>query len=531
MPVGFSQSTRRARAETSWNLIRNRKSLPLAVLWVIVAGAALRSVFFFLGQNNGGDALARAGLVAGWMTHPSLRLNFEPWLPFHFWLMAGLALLLGKTALAARALSLVLGIASLWVLWRLTKEIYGRTAALFSLVVFALYSLHIAYSTTSSSEVPYLFFVLVGLLCFFMNRRTGSLLAICASAIALGVASGIRYEAWVCIFSVLLAMILQPRFGSNFSRGTWLREILLFGSIAGLWPCFWLLYQWRAFSKPLYGVTMNYHWVPEQAEVMHRSALYRFALPPGVLLITLTPLILAAALYGFWKGMRRKSGREFVIIVAVFGLAFFSQIALGGLLPLARYTITLGTFAIIGAGYGLARLALFLPRANARQFAVAVALLMILNLGAICLVAETPTALGDKMASVSPLLRFPRHIGLVREYLLPRLAANDRVVIDDYNVESNIVAAAIGLPLLRGNRAFLASEDPMSDLDQYVAVQHPDYIIYSEKGTLRAVIPLPDGCSSSPIGPLDGMTLSCVFQDDVYRIYKISYSTRTLASR
>lgn len=496
-------------------------------------GAVLRIAFFALGQNNGGDALARAALTADFLKHPGLRLNFEPWLPFHFWLMASMALVLRKTALAARVLSLVLGTASLWVLWRLAKEIYGRAAALFSLVIFALYSLHIAYSTTSSSEVPYLFFVLVGLLCFFINRRTGSILTICLSALALGVASGIRYEAWMCIFAVFLVMILLPtRFGSNFTLGPWLREWLLFGGIAGLWPCFWLLYQWRVFSKPLYGVTMNYRWVPEQAAVMHRSAFYRFALLPGVLLITLTPLIVAAAIYGLWRGTRQKRGREFVIIVAITGLAFISQIALGGLLPMARYTITLGTFAVIGAGYGLTRFARFFSRTNARRLPAAVSLLMIVNLGAICLVAETPTTLGDKMASVSPLLRFPHHIELVGHYLLPRLSANDRVIIDDYNVESNIVAAAIGLPLLRGNRAFLASEDPTSDLDQYVAFQHPRYIIYSPKGTLRTIMPLPDGCSPSSVGPLDGMTLSCVFKDDVYRIYEVSYSNqRALASR
>ena len=143
------------------------KSVPQGVWWIILAGSALRIAFFFIGENAGIDALARAQMTEEWLKHPDFRLVFAMWLPFHFWLMAGMAVLARNAALGGRLLSLLLGIASLGACWALAKEVYGVPAAKLSHLAFALYSLHIGYSTTSSSGAPYLFFVLSGMLGFF----------------------------------------------------------------------------------------------------------------------------------------------------------------------------------------------------------------------------------------------------------------------------------------------------------------------------------------------------------------------------
>jgi 4-amino-4-deoxy-L-arabinose transferase-like glycosyltransferase len=511
-----------------------RQRFPREVISLLLLGASLRVIFFILGQNNGGDALARATLTAGWLEHFTPRLNFEPWLPLHFWLMAAAGIMVRNPVIAARGLSVLLGIASLWIVWALTKAIYNRSAATLSLLIFSLYSLHIGYSTTSSSEVPYLFFVLLGLLGFFVNRRTGSIGALLLSGAALGVGAGIRYEAWVCIFAVFLALAFVPCETDTLrSKRQKLQEIILFSVVSATWPVFWLGYQWERFSKPLYGITMNYKWAPEQAAFMHRSILYRFALPPGVLLITLTPFILAAGVYGLWIGLRQIRGREFAVIVCVNLAVFIFQIAKGGLLPMARYTITLGTFAIIAGGYGIERFGALLSERNSRRLYPITGALMAINLAAILALSQLPSTLGDKIASVSPLLRFPRHIELVADYLHPQLKPEDSVIIDDYNVESNLVASAIGLPLLTEGRAFLASEQPISDLPEYVSREHPRYLIYANKGTLRTAVLLPQGCTGSPIKIADRVDGSCVFEDDVYRVYRISYGEgeTTLAKR
>jgi len=517
---------------------QSRHALPHEVWWILFAGALLRLTFFFLAENNGGDALARAAMTAGWLKHPGSWLNFEPWLPMHFWLMAGMSMIVGEPALGARMLSLLLGTASLGIFWLLAREVYGQSAATLSLMVFALYSLHIGYSTTSSSEVPYLFFMLAGLLAFFIYRRSGSLAILGLGAVALGISGGIRYEAWVCIFALVLILIFMPRANATgrFWRAEHVREVFLFGATAGAWPLFWLIYQWKAFGKPLYGVTMNYKWVVEQAAIEHKSKLYHVALSPGVILLTLSPVIVAVSFYGLALGLREPAGRAFALIFLMMAAAFSYQILTGGLLPLARYTITLGTLLALASGYGLERFAQPLSQQAARRFRTAIALLLIINLGAILALSEAQNRFSDQFSAISPRLRFRRHIEEVRRYLKPQLKPDDAVIIDDYNVESNIIAAAIGLPLDTADRAFLASSQPVSELPDYMDRRHPRYLIYSDRGVLNAYLTLPGSCTTSFIS-FNGMEFRCVFASDIYRVYEVIYgqsqtgSTRAQASR
>jgi len=502
---------------------RPRRSVPREVWWIFLVGTILRVTFFFLGENNGGDALARAAMTAEWLQHPGSWLHSEPWLPIHFWLMAGMSVMLGDPALGARALSLLLGIASLGILWALAREVYGRSAATFSLLVFGLYSLHIGYSTTSSSEVPYLFFMLAGLLGFFIYRRSGSFSALGLGAAALGISAGIRYEAWLCIFAVFLILLFMPSqdVGERFWRVGHFQEVFLFGAVAGIWPSFWMIYQWKTFAMPLYGVTMNYGWVAEQIAIENRSMLYRLALSPGVILFSLSLPIVAASFYGLALGLRDRPGREFVLILLLMGAVFNYQIVTGGLLPLARYTITLGTFFAIASGHGLERIRRLLSQRRARQFWAAIGVLLVLNLGAILALSEVRNPFNDKFGAISPRLRFPQRIEELHQYLKRRLEPGDAVVIDDYNVESNIIAAAIGLPLL-GDRAFLAASRPVSELSEYMKRRHPRYLVYSDRGVLHTSLPLAEKCSESPTN-LKGMKFRCLFENDIYRVYDVNY--------
>jgi 4-amino-4-deoxy-L-arabinose transferase-like glycosyltransferase len=503
---------------------QSRHSVPHEVWWIPFVGAVLRLTFFFLAENNGGDALARAAMTAGWLQHPGSLLNFEPWLPMHFWLMAGLSAIVRDPGLGTRMLSLLLGVASLGIFWMLTKEVYDRSAATLSLMVFALYSLHIGYSTTSSSEVPYLFFLLVGLLAFFVYRRSGSSAVLALGAVALGIGAGIRYEAWVCIFALAVILIFMPRThaAGGFWRTEHVREVLLFGTIAGSWPLFWLIYQWKVFGRPLYGVTMNYKWVVEQVAIEHRSRLYHIGLSPAVILLTLSPVIVAASFYGLALGLRESAGREFAMIFVIMGAVFSYQILAGGLLPLARYTITLGTLLALASGYGLDRFGQSLSQRGVRQFRTAVALMLVINLGGILTLSEMRNRFSDQFSAISPRLRFRNHIEEVRRYLKPLLNPDDSVVIDDYNVESNIIAAAIGLPLDTADRAFLASSQPVSKLPDYMDRRHPRFLIYSDRGVLNAYLTLPGKCTASFIS-LNGMEFRCLFANEIYRVYEIIY--------
>ena len=494
---------------------------------MFAAAVFVRLLSFFYSQNTGGDAWAREGLTAGWLHHPSWKLIFDAWLPLHFWLMGGLTLLLGgDVRLAGRLLSLILGTASIYFLWRLADEVYGRRSALFSLAIFTFYSLHVAYSTTSSSEATYLFFVLAGLFSFFRYQNQRQLIYLVLSGLALSLAAAVRYEAWVLIFAVGLLLLRIVWRDLNLTARAASKPLLLFAITGGSWPVILMLYNWRTFGRPLYSVTMNHTWVAEQLSFVHHSLGYRLTLFPGVILLTLSPLVVLAVCYGLSKSFSEEPHVTFAILFLLFSSIQLYQIFSGGEMAFARYTLTLGTLLTVFAGLGFSRFQDKFVAGRPRLFLAGVVTLLAFNTCALLLFGETHNRFSEKFASISPRLRYTKHIQTVANYLQHHLQPTESIVVDDYNSEALILAQASGLPIPVGTRAFLVDTlRPLSDLPNFVRTEHPKYLVYSDRGSVRQLLPFPASCTS--VTSWNGMTFDCVFSNEVYRIYKLTRDAST----
>ncbi len=501
-----------------------RGSISRAALAILIMGTLLRVVFFFLSQNNGGDAFDRLAKTEAWLRHPSLQLAFGGWLPLHFWLMAALGWLLKNVALGGRLLSLLLGTASLWMFWKLARDLYEEGAANISLLVFSFYSLHIGYTTSSSSEIPYLFFVLAGLTSFFAYRRSGQYRWLALSGICLTLGAAIRYEAWVIILAVGVVLFLAAweSFRANLRRASLLYPLLLFSVTAGAWPAFWMPYCWKKFGHPLFFAVMQHVWVPIEQTFGKPSGLYTLSLMPGVLLLTLSPLAIAGALYALWLATRERTGREFAIVTMVFVCVQAYQLLSGGMWASARFTITPGTLLAVMSGYGLERMRCGWFPKHRRLFSAAILTTIALNLVMITAVSESRLPFSDKFRSVSPLVQFTHYIEDVADYLRPRLKPNEPIVIDNFSYESNILSAALGLTPDHMNNSFLTAARDDADPRPYMQEKHPRYLVFSDRGTLRHYLALPGGCQT-PV-TLGNMTFRCVFEDKIYRIFEVTYS-------
>ena len=221
--------------------------------------------------------------------------------------MGAFVYLIPDVLVAGRVLSLVLGIASLYWVWKLARILYGERAAGLSLAVFALYSLHVGYSTTSSSEVPCVFFVLSGLFFFFyhFHRGTNRLWHLAISGAALSIAGSIRYEAWIVVGSLLVALALlwiQDARRRERMKSV-IASLVTFGALGGAWPAVMMTYCWRKFGDPLYLLTAT-HTRMALVLATAKPVTYHLALIPSVLFISLSPLAFVAAIYGIVRSRR-----------------------------------------------------------------------------------------------------------------------------------------------------------------------------------------------------------------------------------
>ena len=495
-----------------------------ATMWaLILMGALFRIVSYWFSANNGGDANTHAAIAAKWLQHPTLRFVFEVYPPGHFWLIGLSALLIRDVETAARLLSLVLGIASLIAVWKLSDLLYGRQAAALSLGAFSMYSLHIGYSTTSSAEVPYLFFFLVGAYFFFRYAASADkIFDLIVSGIALSISESIRFEAWILFagLCVILVALLWAKPLHRLSLRDRIRAVFLFGVSGGAWPVFMMVYSWHAFQNPMYLVTQNRLRVTSYLGLGGVSRAYQFALLPSAILISLSVVAVIGAIYGIVLSFSSRLTTGFAGLTLFFSAVQVYEVFSGGLLATARYTITLGTLLAIISGYGLQRIC---EQAVPKRMSPAQGLvlgLLLLNLVGVLAASEFPNRYAEKIASVSPRLRYSTSVEGVGGYLRSHLGPDDAVVFDGYNFESGILADASGLPLLPGRRAYLGGNRNAGDVHDYIRNQHPKFLVYAEQGTLAHSLPLPEGCEESD---MDGVHFRCLFKRNMYRIYELSY--------
>lgn len=494
----------------------------LVVGWLCF-GALLRVLSLCFSDNAGGDAGAHATGAAAWLAHPSVRMVFGTYPPGHFWLIGLVSLVVPNVFWAARLLSLVCGVASLYVVWRLARLCYGPSCALLSLAIFTLYSLHVGYSTTSSAEVPYLFFLLAGIYLFLsgIQSSTNRLGRLFLSGLLFSVSESIRFEAWVFFAAVAAAAVFAWMMSLR-RRGVGFLPFVSWAFAAALWPVFMMAYCHRSFGDPMYLVDENRVRVLESLKTT--SALHQFAVMPLAILASVSPVAALAGLAEVVLSLSLSSAQAFILAGATLLFAGVEgyQIASGGLLATARYTITLGTMLCVMSGAGLewaiekwmARHATFIRRV----FIV----LAMLNCTLLACASLYSNPLADELASVSPWLRRQRHVAEVGTYLRSHMKPDDSVVFDNYNDESNVLSDASGLPILPGDRAYLVNRKNETSVWDYITRVHPRFLVYSDRGALRQWIDLGPGCFD--LQRNGGIVFHCTYSGQVYRVYELSYT-------
>ena len=495
-------------------------------LWIpavlTVGGGLLRAFFFIISNNAGGDALARAAATQKWMNHHSLFPGSMVWDPLYFWISGPLGYFIGAE-LGTRLLSLLSGTLTIFIVYKLTERLAGSVAAGISGLVCMLSSLHIGYSTASSSESSYVFFLVLGIWLLFEFQASNRISQLVLGSIALTISAGIRYEAW--IFLPLITIIFTGAYASEPARNTKLAKrgvaFLMYVLLAGAWPFTWIIICWLKFGNPLYGISHHYSELPVEFVQFGRSRLYSGLLPIGVLLLALSPIPAIGAAYSALRCWGDKTVRQFLFIVIAFGLFQEMEFVRGGAVALARYMLTSVVLCAVLSGIGLVKFSGIFTASSAARVYKWTAVSLVATLACILVFSESALPFSEKFASVSPRLRYPAAISQVGKFLGPQLHPGDALIVDDYHWDSNIVEHSLGLPLLSDGSVFRASAENRSELGNFIRAKHPRYLIYATQGDFRAYWGIHSDCPARQES--HGIILKCEFANDVYRVYELQY--------
>lgn len=491
--------------------------------WVAIFLLALllRLVFMLLADNNGTDAYVRLQIAQGWVKNPS-QLPSEVWLPLHFWLL-GASLWIWNAEWSARLLTVLLGALTVPLFGGFCRRIYGERVASYSMLALAAFGLHVGYSMTTSSEAPTMFFLVAGLYAWSRWRDQKEMKWLALSGLSLSAACLIRFDVW---FFPIVMVLLLPDYAHGVSRAltsieSWQRMIS-FGLFAFLGTGGWLLYSLIKWGDLFYSPrTAFLNVLPEQ------SLVYRLVAVPGVLIVTLTPLLPLLALWApFGRELRTRAGWgvPVALLLTMGGAQYYTAVFRH--LTLARYTLMYSWLIFPLAFFALESLAQRWPALGGRRALAGLLILFVLWQGGVVVAAYTaPDPIASKLASVSPTLPLPPDVRGMIQWLKANRGAGEAIILDDFNFEGLEVIRFGGVE--RNNIFALTGDDARTtaELPAFLDQKKPRWLLYAPRGRFERNWPIQDA-EESELAALR-VNVKRVWARGNWRIYEIQYTLPT----
>jgi Dolichyl-phosphate-mannose-protein mannosyltransferase len=552
-------------------------------LWLFLVALAVRLAFLLFSPNNGNDAWLRYLNALFWAHHPTqLPPDADIWLPLHFWLL-GAMLRLHSSQELARLFTAFLGAVTVMPFWGVVRRAFCPRVALASTIALALFGFHIAYSITTSSEAPTIFFLAIALYGWVRLCSEGTILWGIAGGLALSAASLCRFEPWVAV-PVLSVLLLD--FSGGWSslladRTGWI-HLLCFAAPASAGSMTWTIFSWLKWNDPLAVAHHNMLLTATIPVILRHSLPFRLAVVPGSLLMSLDPLILILAAVGLVVVLAHGSRAMDCFQARHPGSACIPSLRSGRALPASlpgarqvelrpgpperrRYAPETGasgsslarSIAILGmilagtdyfnavvnqttqARFTLIYSWLLLPfafealewlvaRYSARGWHVAYAAVAAFFLfwegGIIVGAAYAPPAIADRLGVMSPSLPLRRELRNLTTWLRQHVPSSSAVIVDSLDYDAGDISRFAGF---RTADVFQVRNNLVNramlkrQISQFLELRHPRFLVCAPQGPLCAMWRV-DGHEVLDVQP-EGIRLRREWKGSRWRVYEISY--------
>ena len=505
--------------------IRSGNSSWMRAFWLFLLALVVRLMFLPLANNNGTDAWARYLIARSWLQHPS-QLSSEVWLPLHFWLL-GAALWMWNSEWSARLLTVLFGALTVLPYWGILRRVFDQRVAFWSALLFALFGFHIAYSVTTSSEGPTIFFLVLGFYAWVRFRLGDGWIWLLPCGLGFVAASLCRYEVWVVIPMLTLFLL-------DFSRGwvsvwsnrrAW-RQMVSFGMVASAGVIGWMFYSFWVWGNPLAAAKRN-AWTAQYMQPQH-SLVHRVVAVPGALIVTLSPLIAGLAIWGLVQTrVRAEPLKRALAVVALFmvGLQVFNSVTSN--LTMARFTLMYSWLLIPYAFVGLSALSQRSLRVGSRAAFASVLLFFLLwQVGTTLGAYYGPAGIAARLSSVAPTLPLDPELRDLTRWLQTHRTPNDVVIVDQYNYEAVDITRYSDIPFSQA-LPVPASLDPFpveKQVVEFVDRRRPRLLVYCPWGMLGKVWSLGDQEQAEL--PQLNIRLYRRWRGERYRVYEIEFLPR-----
>jgi len=174
--------------------------------------------------------------------------------PLHFWIMAGLFRLFGKSDFAARLPSLLMGLGMLLATYRVAAIAGGRRTAIAATAVLMLTPVFVSQSRRCMTDIPLAFWTTIALLVYLEGLKRPKLLAL--FAVPLGAAVLTKSLLGLMPLLVIPAGLVSPALRRPLRSGWFWTGALGGLALGAVWPIHQLLTVGREFLRLHYDVVI-----------------------------------------------------------------------------------------------------------------------------------------------------------------------------------------------------------------------------------------------------------------------------------
>ncbi len=307
-------TTQLARKAQRWNIVL-----------LVGLGLGIRLLALPFSMTDDADSVSRVWTAWQWLSDPQV-ITHGRWGPLHTYLIAAAMTLIHDPVLAPILLSIVLSVATAVPLYFFTRNEFGsKGTGLLVGLTYVLCPLAIRNGLQASSQPPFVFFVVLSMALLSMARReSGSWIHAVFAGLALTLAAMVRYEGWLLIPLLGLALWRKPRLA------------IVFMAAAAIFPAAWMIGNQVYYGDFLYSARSfhDYELVLEGSNeaVTLSTIVKRLVFHPLVILLGMTPLVAIGVLAGAAATVVRRRPQVVWLVPALGVLAFYLYSSLQGTL-------------------------------------------------------------------------------------------------------------------------------------------------------------------------------------------------------
>jgi len=203
-------------------------------------------------QTMDADAVSRIYLALDWLKEPHW-IATSVWAPFHFYLNGMVLAIWNDPILAPKVANILLASATLLPFYTFTRREFNAPGAWIATIFLAICPILFRNSFLALSGPPFLFFLVLAMNQLSRGIRNNNSMALVLAGLAITVAAGFRYEAW---------LIMALFGGLTLLRSGW-KQAFLFSAAALFFPVVWMVSNWLETGNALHSIQGNYHWTLE----------------------------------------------------------------------------------------------------------------------------------------------------------------------------------------------------------------------------------------------------------------------------